>query len=680
MSTTSRAVFLSYASEDASAAQRFAEALRAAGIDVWFDQSELRGGDAWDRQIRERIHDCRLFIALISAHTEARDEGYFRREWKLAVDRTHDMLEKKAFLLPVAIDATPERGAAVPDKFHEVQWTRLPGGEAPPEFVARIKRLLSPDSPTAPRLPVGAASGSSPVPRTTGPPLALKRAFSIAVTVLVLAALTHLLINKPWIPKPAAPPAASNVTSSPGAPTAAFSPPPHSIAVLPFADLSEKHDQEYFSDGLSEELINRLTKLPDLRVTSRTSSFFFKNRSEDLATIAQKLRVAHLLEGSVRKSGHSIRVSAQLIKADGGYDVWSQTYDRDLKDVFQVQDEIAGQVAQAMKVALSSSQPDTQAKESNLTAYNQFLLGKFYFERHTQGDMVKAIDYLRKAIELDRGYARAWSALSMAYLWQWGFGWAPLAEASAKWREAVEQAIKIDPNLAHAHSSLALGLMWFDADWKGALRELERTRELDPTNVNLLIESAMVDHSFGHFDEAIDLYRQDLERDPLSTVTMMWLSATLYMAGRLDESAATSRQLLQLNPGHAGAHAALGLTYLGQGRKEDALAEIEKESDVASKLFGEARVFHALGRQTESNAALKELEDKFADGSSYEIASLYADRGETDAAFKWLERAHRQRDSSLTDLKVDPDMRGLRQDPRFHTLLVKLNLAGDKPE
>src|SRR6516165_7419533 len=166
----SGAVFLSYASQDAEAAQKICDALRSAGVDVWFDQSELRGGDAWDRQIRERIHDCRLFIALISAHTEARDEGYFRREWKLAVDRTYDMLDKKAFLLPVAIDATAERGAAVPDKCHEVQWTRLPGGEAPPEFVARIKRLLSPESPTTAGSPAGAASGSAPIPLTTGGP------------------------------------------------------------------------------------------------------------------------------------------------------------------------------------------------------------------------------------------------------------------------------------------------------------------------------------------------------------------------------------------------------------------------------------------------------------------------------------------------------------------------------
>jgi len=233
------AVFLSYASQDSEAAKHICDALRAAGIEVWLDQSELRGGDAWDRQIRERIHDCRLFIALISAHTEARDEGYFRREWKLAVDRTHDMLEKKAFLLPVAIDATAERGAAVPEKFHEVQWTRLPGGEAPPEFVARIKRLLTPEPPTTAPLPAEATAGSSSTSRMMGRHSPLKRALPVAVAVLVLGAVAYLLINKPWASKPAPPHATTNATAAPGASptTSSFNPPPRSVAVLPFVNL-----------------------------------------------------------------------------------------------------------------------------------------------------------------------------------------------------------------------------------------------------------------------------------------------------------------------------------------------------------------------------------------------------------------------------------------------------------
>ena len=241
-STPSGAVFLSYASEDVEAARRICEALRAAGIEVWLDQSELRGGDAWDRQIRERIHSCRLFIALISNHTQARDEGYFRHEWKLAVERTHHMSDKKPFLVPVVIDATPERGAAVPDKFHEVQWTHLPGGETPPQFVARVARLLLLQPILA--TPVRPTSGAAPTALTPGRPSRLRRSLPIAIAVLLGGALAYLLADKLRSPKhgATAPPATSTeLTPSPPVTTpttGAFAPPPHSIAVLPFVNLS----------------------------------------------------------------------------------------------------------------------------------------------------------------------------------------------------------------------------------------------------------------------------------------------------------------------------------------------------------------------------------------------------------------------------------------------------------
>src|SRR6516164_603520 len=272
----SGAVFLSYASQDAEAAQKICDALRSAGVEVWFDQSELRGGDAWDRQIRERIHDCRLFIALISAHTEARDEGYFRHEWKLAVERTHHMSDKKPFLVPVVIDATPERGAAVPDKFHEVQWTRLPGGETPPQFVARVARLLLPEPILA--TPVRPTSGAAPTALTPGRPSRLRRSLPIAIAVLLGGALAYLLADKLRSPKhgATAPPATSTeLTPSPPVTTpttGAFAPPPHSIAVLPFVNLSADKEQEYFSDGLTEEILNSLTRINELQVAARTSA------------------------------------------------------------------------------------------------------------------------------------------------------------------------------------------------------------------------------------------------------------------------------------------------------------------------------------------------------------------------------------------------------------------------
>jgi TolB-like protein/cytochrome c-type biogenesis protein CcmH/NrfG len=660
----SHAVFLSYASQDAEAAQKICEALRAAGIEVFLDQSELRGGDAWDQKIRREIHDCALFIPVISANAASRHEGYFRLEWDLADQRTHMIARSRVFVVPVCLDATAEVAADVPESFQRVQWTRLPGGETPPAFVERIKRLLSPELS-----PMSAVSGATPATRE--PLRASRRSkpvlLAFVAAVVVFAALAYFVADKFWISKHLTP-----------APTA-FNPPPHSIAVLPFVNLSGDKEQEYFSDGLSDELINLLTKIPDLRVTSRTSSFFFKGKSENLATIAEKLHVAHLLEGSVRKSGHLIRVSAQLITADTGYDVWSQTYDRDLKDIFQVQDDIAGEVAQAMKVALNTSLSDAGVKESNLAVYDLFLLGNFYLERHTQEDTTKAIDYYQKAIRLDPNYVRAWNGLADAYSWQAGYGWIPSTEAWAKCREAAEQVIKIDPNNSGAHSILA-AVMISEWNWKGAQREIARARELDPTSPWVLLHSAWLAGSFGRLDEAIDLYRQILARDPLNTVTLSWLANSYYDVGRLEESAEMSRQVLQLSPTYGAEHTALGLTYLRQGRKEDALAQIEKETDIASKLIGETFVFRALGREAESDAALKELVDKFADGSAYNIARLYADRGETDVAFKWLERSRKQHESDLTDLKVEPELRSLHGDSRFQALLVKLNLVGDRPE
>src|SRR6516225_3852865 len=242
--TPTGAVFLSYASQDADAAHRICDALRAAGIEVWFDKSALRGGDAWDQSIRKQIKTCTLFVPVISQHTHERAEGYFRLEWKLAVDRCYLMSADKPFLVPVVIDDTPDDDERVPEKFREVQWTRLLGSETPPEFVARINGLLSPEPLARPQLPAAAAAGESPIALTTGRPWPSTRALPVAVAMLALAALISLLISTPWISKPVTPPATSNATSSPGAPPDAFKPPPHSIAVLPFVNMSGDKEQE----------------------------------------------------------------------------------------------------------------------------------------------------------------------------------------------------------------------------------------------------------------------------------------------------------------------------------------------------------------------------------------------------------------------------------------------------
>src|SRR5581483_5742641 len=293
----SHAVFLSYASQDAQAALRICAALRAEGIEVWVDQSELRGGERWDEEIQRQIRECALFIAIVSRHTQERLEGYFRREWKLAIERTRDMAEQKPFLVPVVVDGTGDRDAIIPDPFRAVQWTRLPAGEPTAAFIGHIRRLLI-FKLTPGREPVGTPSRAAGQLRAPGPaPKWSRRAPLVAGALLVVGATAYFAIRAPW-----------HSHSAAGAPKAAvtigaFNPPAHSIAVLPFVNMSGDAKQEYFSDGLTEELLNSLTQINGLQVAARTSAFSFKGTNTDIGTIARKLNVAAVLEGSIRRSG-----------------------------------------------------------------------------------------------------------------------------------------------------------------------------------------------------------------------------------------------------------------------------------------------------------------------------------------------------------------------------------------
>jgi TolB-like protein len=389
----SHAVFLSYASQDAEAAQRIYEALRAAGIEVWFDKSELRGGDIWDRSIRQQIRECQLFVPVISAHTDARREGYFRREWKLAVDRTHDMSERVAFLVPVVIDDTSDSRADVPDRFREVQWTRLAGGETSEAFVDRVRRLLSPESSPAPdaaRSASSAVAHGAPAPREL-----IRRRTGLlygAIAAAVLLALGYFGLERLR---------GSGLRAQGGA----------SIAVLPLANESGEASQQYFSDGISEDLITALSQFPGLKVIGRTSAFQFRDPKEDSRSIGAKLGVAHLLEGSVRRSGNVVRVSAELIDTSDSSTQWSEHYDRPYKDLFALQDDITRAVTGALRAKLLPGEHAAAQSErppgGSLEAYNALLEGRFYYFRETEVDFRKAIESYTRAIELDPRYALA---------------------------------------------------------------------------------------------------------------------------------------------------------------------------------------------------------------------------------------------------------------------------------
>jgi TolB-like protein len=384
---STRGVFLSYASDDAGAAKHICDALRAAGIEVWFDQSELRGGDAWDQKIRRQIRDCALFVPIISAHTQARPEGYFRLEWKLAVDRSHLMAAERAFLVPVVVDATTEPAALVPAPFRAVQWTRIEPDKVRAAFVDRIAALLNQ------RIAVRAATPERGTRRAPPGRLAAV-AIVLCVAAVVAFAIATAIRGGGSSHSPgtggADGAAAASVTTAPAVISE------KSVAVLPFEDLSEKHDQEYFASGLSEELIDLLARTPELHVPARTSSSAFRTRRMTIAEVARTLNVAYVLEGSVRKSGDTLRVTANLVRAADGYQVWSQTFERKPKDVFKVQDEIAAAVSAALNVHLLARQVSARGISRNPDAYDLLLRGRFFGR---QSDHVQARDAYQRAVD-----------------------------------------------------------------------------------------------------------------------------------------------------------------------------------------------------------------------------------------------------------------------------------------
>ncbi|HUA88591.1 MAG TPA: TIR domain-containing protein, partial [Steroidobacteraceae bacterium] len=463
------AVFLSYASQDSAAAQRISEALQAAGIDVWFDRGELRGGDAWDHMIRQRIRDCALFVPVISASTAARPEGYFRLEWSLAEQRSHMQARNRTFILPVSIDDTPPNTEDVPESFTRVQWTRLPGGQVPREFTSRIATLLGAGAPAA--APGAVPPAAAPV---TQPPAQRRNAWLVALMVVVVA----LLALRPW--HWGARPQAAAAAAAP-APAAAGTP---SVAVLPFADLSEHHDQEYFSDGLTEELIDTLTRIPQLRVPARTSSFSFKGKSAPVGEIGQALKVTHVLEGSVRTSGMHMRITAQLVRADDGYHVWSQTFDRDMHDIFQVQDEIARAVAEQLKLSLLTNADAAGGKTQSVEAHNLFLQAQYLVQRDRAEDLEGAVQLYLRALQLDPRYAAAYAALAYCHIRRVANGVDADGGGTAKAVAAAERAIELDPNLPEGYLSLAVARLQ-QLDFTETRRLLDKVAALDPNHALL---------------------------------------------------------------------------------------------------------------------------------------------------------------------------------------------------
>lgn len=451
-----------------------------------------------------------------------------------------------------------------------------------------------------------------------------------------------------------------------------------SIAVLPFADMSQARDQEFFSDGLSEELINLLAKVPGLHVAGRTSSFSFKGKDAIITGVGKALNVAHVLEGSVRKFGEHLRITAQLINVADGFHLWSETYDRQLTDIFEVQDEIASAVVDALKLKLLPGQLPSSNRHHipGPDAYTQFLLGRHYLNRGTPDGFRHAAQAYAQAVQLEPEYAMAYAGLALAQYAAAGYSddASVITQGQQLALAAAEQAVVHDPDLADAYAARGYLRGCYRWDWAGAQSDFTRALALSPADETTYERYGRLLASLGRLPEAIAAARKPIESDPLSA--RAWYVLGRFQAAHGDLAAARQalNRALALAPEHAYAPLDLGLVSLLEGNPAAALAEFMRAPIEPFRLAGVAIAEHDLGHAAESQQALDRLIAQHADGYAYQIAEAYAWRGEPGHAFAWLERACAQRDAGLQRLKYDPTLRTLRNDPRYRTLLGKLGL------
>ena len=539
-----------------------------------------------------------------------------------------------------------------------------------PTYIASVPRrgyrlvapvtTLSAEAPLILDRSVGLPDQSTPEIAKAARPTSMRR---LLVTLIAMVAAVLLAVTlRMWVHTHAA---AAGVVASPSAAA-----PDRSIAVLPFLDMSETKDQEYFADGMTEAIIDLLTKIPELRVPARTSSFYFKGKAANVSDIARELKVVNILEGSVRKSGTRLRVTAQLIRADNGYHVWSETYDRSPDDIIEVQDEIAAQVAQAMQLRLLDSTKAQPRATPNPQAYSLLLQGRFFGRRNNQQDRERSIDLYRRAIEIDPSYALAWAWLSTGYTVQVLSAWISPAPGYAHAREAAQRAIALDPNLADSHGALGQVLEVCDWDWAEAKKEYQRALALDPRNVRILNLSGHLAMDEGRVEDAIRLYRAATLSDPLSPGAQGGLAYSLWASGHPAEAEPVYTQLAALTQSDAPAW--LGLLMIERG-EEGGLEEIDRERNEAVRLMLLSMANHRLARQSQSDQALAELIKRYPN-SATRIAQTLAYRGEVDEAFKWAEKAYAAHDKDLLWLKVHVGLRDLPRDARFVALLRKMSL------
>jgi TolB-like protein/Tfp pilus assembly protein PilF len=648
-------VFLSYAHEDVAVAQRIAESLRAAGIEVWFDQNELVGGDAWDAKIRQQIKECALFVPLISARTEARREGYFRIEWKLAAQRTHAIADGTPFLVPVVIDATGEGTALVPEEFRQVQWTRLPDGDVPAKFTDRVARLLGGPATRGGERPRAAGTD---VGRRTEPPGGGRR---IGAWLVALGAVAVLAIVG-W-----------RFSRAPAATVAAEK----TLAVLPLALAGGGKEDEIVSDGIADELSILLQHVPGLRVSGRTSAFSFKGQKITDAEIAKKLGVNYLVTGTFQKVGTQVRITASLINAADGFVVWGDRFTKELTNVLTLQEEIAGQIAQNLQLKLrAGARP---ARTMNPDAYGLAQKGRGLWLVRSSDALAEAERAYQAALKLDPDYAEAHAGLADVILVR---GWynhleGELGDHFVRARQAAQAALRLDASLAQPHA--ALGAIEFNEGRFGASeQEFQTALRLNPNysyghhwRAHLLMTQGRIDETIAAMERAVRL-------DPLAMSGLVIQAGMLEYAGRHAEAVAACDRALAL-PNGASFLPAYGVRAVNLwqiGRKEEAVAAarmMTKDLVSRPRWWMDANAISVLQQAGLADEAKAHAEKLLATAppDSYYPVHVAAALGQVDTAL-----------DLLAGSAMPPSARGMifytdvwepmRQSPRFADVMAKL--------
>ncbi|MFO1393889.1 MAG: tetratricopeptide repeat protein [Steroidobacteraceae bacterium] len=458
-------------------------------------------------------------------------------------------------------------------------------------------------------------------------------------------------------------------------PAAGAAPADHSIAVLPFVNMSPDASQEYFADGIAEELLNLLARIPQLRVISRSSAFSFKGRNLDVTEIARQLHVRYVLEGSVRKAGDQVRISTQLVDARSDTQLWAETYDRPLDNIFAVQDDIAAAVVSQLKLKLLGAAPTARAIDPK--AFALYLQGRYLMRQGTREGFGRSLELFRQALGIQPDYPAAWDGLARDYTNEVNSGARPIDEGYRLAREAADRALAIDPDFAPAHSRMGVIAMNYDGDLAAAARHFERALQLAPTSTDIIGNAAVLAHNLGRVDESIALGEYVTARDPVNPTAFANLGFSYQNAGRLDDAIASYRTVLALSPDYDGANYATGVALLLKGDAAGGLQAMQKETGGWGEI-GLPMAWYAVGDQARSDAALESLIRTKAADSAYNIAYVLAYRGETDRAFEWLEKAARYRDPGLAEIAVEPLFANLRSDPRWLPFLRRLGMAPEQ--